>query len=85
MQTSIARRESCLKCDVYKYCHGGCPVNAITDNGDFNCRSFREIFHCVQKYHAEILRMSEKEREETLNPIVRKLYREHEDHVGTMG
>ena len=62
-------------------------VNAViyTERDQARQMTDRRMKDCVQKYHAEILRMSEKEREETLSPIVRKLYREHEDHVETMG
>lgn len=77
MQTSIKRRESCQKCEFFKYCHGGCPINSITDNGDFNCRSFREIFKSVQKYYEDILQMSKEERADSLNPIVEKLFLLH--------
>ncbi len=49
LEGSIKRREKCMQCPIYKYCNGGCSMdayheNGIENNGGDSCRIFREVF-----------------------------------------
>ncbi len=46
---SIRRREKCASCPVYRFCNGGCSMDAyhegsIEENGGDSCRIYREVF-----------------------------------------
>ncbi len=47
---TIKRREKCMsECDLYRYCNGGCSIDAhyetgIENTGGDSCRIFREVF-----------------------------------------
>lgn len=46
---SIQRREKCASCPVFKYCNGGCSMDAyhecgMENNGGDSCRIFKEVF-----------------------------------------
>lgn len=46
---SIKRREKCSSCQVYRFCNGGCSIDAyyeagIENNNNDSCKIFREIF-----------------------------------------
>lgn len=73
LETSVERRERCKNCTLYKYCHGGCPVNALTGNGEFSCSTFREIFNHVFEKIVYVKEMEEKDRNEHINPLVLQL------------
>ena len=49
---SIQRREKCMSCPVFKFCNGGCSMDAyhecgLENNGGDSCRIFREVFQHV--------------------------------------
>lgn len=51
---SIQRREKCASCPVYKFCNGGCSMDAhhecgISNIGGDSCRIFREVFTHISK------------------------------------
>jgi uncharacterized protein len=47
---SVERRNACMAdCELYKYCNGGCSIDAyyecgISKNGGDSCRIFKEVF-----------------------------------------
>lgn len=46
---SVRRREKCSSCEVYRYCNGGCSMDAyhecgLEENGGDSCRIFKEVF-----------------------------------------
>ena len=46
---SVARREKCASCPIYRFCNGGCSMDAYHEVGLENtdgdsCRIFREVF-----------------------------------------
>ncbi len=46
---SIKRREKCAQCSMYRYCNGGCSMDAyhecgIENIGGDSCRIFKEVF-----------------------------------------
>ena len=56
---SVKRREKCMSCEIYRYCNGGCSMDAyhecgIEENGGDSCRIYKEIFKHVS---AEIQRI----------------------------
>ena len=72
--TSIERRERCSNCGVYSYCHGGCPVNAITGNGKFACETFRNVFSYVLDSYDRLMHDIEKGLScDSINPVVKSL------------
>lgn len=77
LQSSIERRTECETCDVYQYCHGGCPVNALTGNGKFSCITFSKIFNYVLEKSLAIKDMGSEERKQKINPIICDLFRTH--------
>lgn len=71
---SVQRREKCASCPIFRYCNGGCSMDAyhecgIENNGGDSCRIFREVFTHVSGRVQEVLDgngdMS------SLNPFVR--------------
>lgn len=49
LEGSIKRRERCQTCPIFRYCNGGCSMDAyhecgIENNGGDSCRIFREVF-----------------------------------------
>lgn len=49
LEGSVARRERCSACPVYRYCNGGCSMDAyhevgLENCGGDSCRIFREVF-----------------------------------------
>lgn len=71
---SVARREKCAACPVYRYCNGGCSMDAyhecgLENNGGDSCRIFREVFGHVSSSVQAVL--DGKEDVSGLNPFVR--------------
>lgn len=71
---SVARREKCSSCDIYRYCNGGCSMDAyhecgIENNGGDSCRIFREVFTHIASSIQGIL--DGEEDVSKLNPFVR--------------
>lgn len=51
---SIARREKCRGCPIYRYCNGGCSIDAMADggiesNGGFSCAVYRRLFPHIKE------------------------------------
>ncbi|MDO5861224.1 MAG: radical SAM protein [Thermoplasmata archaeon] len=74
LEGSIARREKCMSCPVYRNCNGGCSMDAYHDGGIENnngdsCRIFREVFAHVSSEVQAIL--DGEEDVASLNPFVR--------------
>ena len=56
----MERREKCATCPVYRYCNGGCSMDAyyecgLSENGGDSCRIFREVFTHVSDAVQEVL------------------------------
>lgn len=71
---SVARREKCASCEVYRYCNGGCSMDAyhecgLENNGGDSCRIFREVFGHTSSSIQAIL--DGEEDVSGLNPFVR--------------
>jgi len=71
---SVARREKCASCEVYRYCNGGCSMDAyhecgLENNGGDSCRIFREVFGHISSSIQAILDGGEDV--SGLNPFVR--------------
>lgn len=56
----------CTKCEIYKYCYGGCPASSYYLYGDFarpytySCKQRREIYHYVKnKLKGQIIKYNE--------------------------
>lgn len=74
LDTAVAKREKCRGCQVYQYCHGGCPINMVTNNGDFACKTFKEFFlYVLNKYNNVICKMDYGTRKASLNPWIMEL------------
>jgi uncharacterized protein len=46
---SIERREKCSSCSIFKYCNGGCSIDALSegsmsDNNGNSCKMFKKVF-----------------------------------------
>ncbi len=71
---SIKRREKCASCPIFRYCNGGCSMDAyhegcLEDNGNDSCRIFREVFTHVSR---EVQAVLDGEGDVSgLNPFVR--------------
>ncbi|MFA6952370.1 MAG: radical SAM protein [Candidatus Methanomethylophilaceae archaeon] len=58
---TIARREKCkAECEIFRYCNGGCSMDAscecgIENNGGDSCRIFKAVFTHIQKTVDDIL------------------------------
>ena len=57
---SIKRREKCSSCPIFRYCNGGCSMDAyhecgIKENGGDSCRIFKEVFGHVSSEIQNIL------------------------------
>ncbi|MBR7153172.1 MAG: radical SAM protein [Candidatus Methanomethylophilaceae archaeon] len=71
---SVKRREKCASCPIYRYCNGGCSMDAyhegcLEDNGGDSCRIFREVFGHIATEIQSIL--DEKPDMSRYNPFVR--------------
>ncbi len=71
---SVERREKCAQCPVFKYCNGGCSMDAyhecgLENNGGDSCRIFREVFSHVSSEVQKVL--DERGDTSDLNPFVR--------------
>lgn len=71
---SVERRDKCASCPVFKYCNGGCSMDAyhecgIENNGGDSCRIFREVFAHVAECVQNVL--DEKDDISTLNEFVK--------------
>lgn len=71
---SIKRREKCASCPVYRYCNGGCSMDAyhegcMEDNGGDSCRIFKEVFGHIAEEIQIIL--DEKPDMSRYNPFIR--------------
>ena len=74
LKGTIARREKCASCELFRYCQGGCSIDAmaegnIEDNGGDSCRTYRGIFTHVKESVDSII--SEKKDLSDYNPFVR--------------
>ena len=71
---SVKRREKCAQCPVYKFCNGGCSMDAyhecgLEENGGDSCRIFQGVFSHVAK---EVQLILDEERDlSAYNPFVR--------------
>lgn len=57
---SIRRREKCASCPIFRYCNGGCSMDAyhegcLEDNGNDSCRIFKEVFGHISACVQEVL------------------------------
>ena len=71
---SVQRREKCASCPVYKFCNGGCSMDAyhecgLENNGGDSCRIFKEVFGHVSAEIQKVL--DEKQDLDALNPFVK--------------
>lgn len=71
---TIKRREKCMECELYKYCNGGCSIDAyyevgIENTGGDSCRIFKEVFTHVRASIEDII--SEKKDLSDYNKFVR--------------
>lgn len=60
LKKAIERREKCKKCEIYKFCEGGCNNNALNENGIENnggnsCRSLIQIYKHIYAKISQIL------------------------------
>ncbi|MCQ2084810.1 MAG: radical SAM protein [archaeon] len=60
LQGTIVRRQKCQSCDLFKFCQGGCSIDAlnqggIENNGGDSCRIYREIFTHIKDAVSEII------------------------------
>ena len=74
LKGTIARREKCSSCELFRFCQGGCSIDAmaeggIENNGGDSCRIFRGIFSHVKESVDSII--SEKKDLSAYNPFVR--------------
>ena len=74
LKGTIARREKCASCELFRFCQGGCSIDAmaeggIENNGGDSCRIFRGIFSHVKESVDSII--SEKKDLSAYNPFVR--------------
>ena len=61
LEASISRREKCQGCEIYKWCNGGCSVDAMAENGmeengGFSCTTYKAIFLHIKSEIERILR-----------------------------
>ena len=71
---SIKRRDKCASCDIFKFCNGGCSIdayyeNGLEENGGQSCESYRRIFKHVSSEIQRIL--DEKPDMDGYNPFVK--------------
>ena len=57
---SIKRRDKCSSCEIYRYCNGGCSMDAyhegcIEDNGNDSCKIYKAVFTHVSEEIRKIL------------------------------
>ena len=71
---SIKRRERCASCEIFKFCNGGCSIdacyeNGLEENGGASCESYKAIFSHVAGEIQRIL--DEKPDMDVYNPFVK--------------
>jgi len=49
LSATVERREMCSKCEIFRYCNGGCSIDALSEgsmsvNGGTSCNVFKMIF-----------------------------------------
>jgi len=71
---SIKRREKCSSCEIFRYCNGGCSVdayyeNGLEENGGASCVAYKEIFGHVSSEIQKIL--DEKPDMDGYNPFIK--------------
>lgn len=71
---SVKRREKCASCEIYRYCNGGCSMDAyhegcLEDNGNDSCRIFKVVFSHIAQEIQRIL--DDKPDMSGYNPFVR--------------
>lgn len=57
---SIERRSKCKDCEIYRYCNGGCSIDAMADgdiesNGGFGCKVYKAVFSHIKSTMDEIV------------------------------
>ncbi|MBE6528560.1 MAG: radical SAM protein [Thermoplasmata archaeon] len=72
---SIKRRDKCASCEIFKFCNGGCSVdacyeNGIEENGGDSCEAYKAIFKHVAGEIQKIL--DEKPDLDRYNPFVKE-------------
>ena len=73
---SIKRRDKCASCEIFKFCNGGCSVDACYENGleendGASCRAYRAIFAHVSSEIQKIL--DEKPDMDVYNPYIKEV------------
>ena len=72
---SIERRDKCASCEIFKYCNGGCSVdacyeNGLENNGGASCEAYKAIFSHVA---GSIQRILDEEPDlDEFNPFVKE-------------
>ncbi len=71
---SVKRREKCASCEIFRYCNGGCSVdacyeNGLENNGGASCEAYKKIFGHVAAEIQKIL--DEKPDMDVYNPYVK--------------
>ncbi len=61
LEGSISRRKKCQGCEIYRWCNGGCSVdamaeNGIEENGGFSCVTYKAVFSHIKSEMERILR-----------------------------
>ena len=72
---SIERRDKCASCDIFRYCNGGCSIdacyeNGLESNGGASCVAYRAIFSHVAQSIQRIL--DEEPDLDEFNPFVKE-------------
>lgn len=57
---SIERRDACSNCEIFRYCNGGCSIDALADgniasSGGFSCIVYKAIFKHIKDFMDGIL------------------------------
>lgn len=60
LEGTVARRNECSSCEIYRYCAGGCSIDAecetgIEKNGGSSCKIFKAVFLHVKEEVDRIL------------------------------
>ena len=60
LEGTVARREKCSSCEIYRYCAGGCSIdaeceNGIENNGGPSCVIYKAVFLHIKKEVDRIL------------------------------
>jgi len=61
LTASVERREKCSECDIFRYCNGGCSMDALSEgsmsmNNGTSCRTFKILFGHILSTMDAILR-----------------------------